>query len=448
MSAGLATRYTDPGAWAGLGAVALLAAVAASLAATRPVLAFVVALSPVLLLLATQPMWAAVVGVCLLPFAADVAQAGPVKVAVSDVLMGLAVVSGVLTLGRQSLHPLRPMLPLLAIYTGVLIVALVAHLDQSALVNAIQRLQIVGIPLVVGAALLDVRGLQRALSLYIVTASLLAVAWSADILPEVLEFQKNPVGQYIAGALLVIAADPGRRRRLLAIAPLAFGLLQTESRGSLLGLLLGLAVLVVARPGADKLKTAALLIPFLLVLGLAYAALPDDVQTRTSTLSGGTGSSGQYTIQIRETYRGDALAIIERNPLLGVGIGNYLAGNQSDLTLTNDPHNVLLLEAAEGGVPLVGALVVLMVGSGALLWRRRHDTPLAAVALAVQASTIGHGLVDVYWVRGTPVLGWLLVGAALVDAERRCQRDAAIETKTLPAERRGAGQAARQPQRL
>jgi hypothetical protein len=27
-----------------------------------------------------------------------------------------------------------------------------------------------------------------------------------------------------------------------------------------------------------------------------------------------------------------------------------------------------------------------------------------------------HGLVDIYWVRGTPVLGWLLVGMALAQA--------------------------------
>jgi hypothetical protein len=25
---------------------------------------------------------------------------------------------------------------------------------------------------------------------------------------------------------------------------------------------------------------------------------------------------------------------------------------------------------------------------------------------------VAHGLVDVYWVRGTPILGWLLVGMA------------------------------------
>ena len=426
-----------------------MACAAAFTAPREPVLALAVVCLPGLLLLATRPAWAAVLGVGLLPFASDIVQGGPVKVSLSDVLLSLAVVAGLLGLRRDSLRPLTSMLPLLAAYSGALIVAVVAHLGQAAVVNGVQRLQILIVPLVVGAALLSNRMLRRALSLYIFTATLLAATWSAELLPEALAFQKNPVGQYIAGALLVIAADPRHRWRLLALVPLTFGLLQTESRGSLLGLILGLVALVLARPGADKLRTAALLVPFSIVLWLAYSALPDDVQQRTTTLTdAGTeaGSSGQYTIQIREVYRDDAFELIQRNPLVGVGIGRYLAGNSSDLTLTDDPHNVLLLEAAEGGVPLAGALVVLMVGSGVLMWRRRTDTPLAAMALAVQVSTIGHGLVDVYWVRGTPVLGWLLAGAALADAERRLRQRAPQETARMHSGSR-SGAAKHQPQR-
>ena len=428
MAAGLAARSPGLPRAVPLILVAALAALAAVAASGNVLLALVVALVPAVLLLAVRPAAAAVLGVGLVPFAADVVQGGPVRVSISDVLLALAVVTGVLTARRRGWLALRPMLPLLATYTGVLLLALVAHLDASALINGVQRLQILLVPLVVGAVLLDRAHLQRALSLYVLTATLLAVAWSADVLPPELAFQKNPVGQFIAGALLIIASDARRWGRLLALPPLAFGLLQTESRGALLGLLFGLGVLVVARPGADKVRTAALLVPFLLVLGLAYQSLPDDVQARTSTLSDngpGAGSSGQYTIQIREAYRQDALRVIEDHAVVGVGIGNYLAGNRSDGTLTDDPHNVLLLEAAEGGVPLAAVLVVLIGGSGVLLWRRRQDTPLAALALAVQAATLGHGLVDVYWVRGTPVLGWLLVGAALADAaRRRSERDA------------------------
>ena len=43
---------------------------------------------------------------------------------------------------------------------------------------------------------------------------------------------------------------------------------------------------------------------------------------------------------------------------------------------------------------------------------RRAGAAVAVAAAAVLLSTVAHGMVDVYWVRGTPVLGWLLVGMA------------------------------------
>jgi ABC-type amino acid transport system permease subunit len=56
------------------------------------------------------------------------------------------------------------------------------------------------------------------------------------------------------------------------------------------------------------------------------------------------------------------------------------------------------------------ASFILLIGGVAFaLWRVRRNE-LAAGAAAVLVATAAHGLVDVYWVRGTPVLGWLIVG--------------------------------------
>jgi hypothetical protein len=41
---------------------------------------------------------------------------------------------------------------------------------------------------------------------------------------------------------------------------------------------------------------------------------------------------------------------------------------------------------------------------------RQIDVGPAAAGVLI--ATVAHGLVDVYWVRGTPILGWLLVGMA------------------------------------
>ena len=79
------------------------------------------------------------------------------------------------------------------------------------------------------------------------------------------------------------------------------------------------------------------------------------------------------------------------------------------LTPTDDPHNVLLLQAAEGGWLFAGSFVVLILGTGYALVRLR-GVELAPAAVAILIGTTAHGLVDEYWVRGTPVLSWLLAG--------------------------------------
>jgi len=413
---------------ASLAAVLGTASLVAFVAERSVRVALVVACLPLLILLCTRPVLAATVAVGLLPLAVDIVGGGPAKVSLPDLLMLLALATGLLVTPSDAWRPLKAMLPLVGAYAAVLLFAVLAEPVVGALVDGVQRLQIVLVPLAVGGVLLRVRQLDRALSCYVATASLLAVTFALGVLPEALEFQKNPVGQYIAGAILVVAFDPTRRLRLLSLAPLAYGLFQTQSRGAVLGLLVGLAALLVARQGAERIRAAALLLPVLLVLGLSYASLPDDVQRRTTTLSAdaerkdGQESGGEYTIEIRKAYRDDALRIVRSQPLTGVGIGNYRSGVEAEGTLTNDPHNVLLLEAAEGGVPLAIGFLVLVVGATVLIWTRRGSTPLAPLAMAVHVSIVSHGLVDVYWVRGTPVLGWLLVGAVLADAARRRPR--------------------------
>jgi membrane-bound metal-dependent hydrolase YbcI (DUF457 family) len=71
-----------------------------------------------------------------------------------------------------------------------------------------------------------------------------------------------------------------------------------------------------------------------------------------------------------------------------------------------------LLQAAEGGYVLAASFVVLIAGVLLVLARARNlETSPAAAAVLV--ATVAHGLVDVFWVRGTPVLSWLLVGMTL-----------------------------------
>ncbi len=223
-----------------------------------------------------------------------------------------------------------------------------------------------------------------------------------------LGLQKNPTGQLIANAILVLIALRPLRGLLPCLVILIPGLFLTESRGAIVAAIVGLAV-IVALHGFGVRPLVTRVVP---LLGLALAVfllMPVAVQERATTLSAGTETAAEYSITLREQHARDAHRVIDAHPWTGVGIGNYLAGDPSAGTQTSDPHAVHLLEAAEGGYPLAIALVVLIAGSVIFLIRVR-ELELAPVAAGVLLATVAHGLVDVYWVRGTPVLGWLLVG--------------------------------------
>ena len=140
-----------------------------------------------------------------------------------------------------------------------------------------------------------------------------------------------------------------------------------------------------------------------------FVLLPAALQARLTTFSPGTGSPGAYALSIRQQYRTDAEHIIAAHPLVGIGVGNYYAGNPYRGTPTTDPHDVLLLQAAEGGYLFAVSFVLLIFGCVLALGKMRN-VDIAPAAVGVLLATAVHGLVDVYWVRGTPIFSWLLVG--------------------------------------
>jgi hypothetical protein len=153
-------------------------------------------------------------------------------------------------------------------------------------------------------------------------------------------------------------------------------------------------------------------IPVLIAAVAAFALVPAAVSQRLTTTSAGTlRTTGQYSIHIHEQLLHDAHVIIAGHPWSGIGVGNYLAGDPYLGTQATDPHEVVLLQAAEGGYGFAASFVLLLAATSFILYRMRR-VEVAPAAAAVLIATVAHGLVDVYWVRGTPILGWLLVGMA------------------------------------
>lgn len=343
---------------------------------------------------------------------------GGFHLAVSDVLLSVAfagiVLGGMLAGAVPSAQVLKPVKSPVLQYAVVLAILLTVHLGLKDAAQTGQRLELFAIPLVVGAFTVLAGKELPALKAYIVGASVLAVLWAVS--HDAILGQKNPIGQMIGNALLLLVGLPQLRRYAPFGLVLIPGLLLTGSRGAVVGTVVGLVVILALQSRSRMLFKRLALVAF--VGFVAYALVPVSLQQRLTNYSAGTGSQASYANRYRQEYARDAEHLIAKHPVVGVGVGNYVAGSARDLTLVTDPHNVLLLQAAEGGIAFALSFVVL-IGGVALALRRMSSVPIAPVAAGVFLATFVHGLVDVYWVRGTPVLGWLLVGMACAAYARR-----------------------------
>jgi hypothetical protein len=331
------------------------------------------------------------------------------QVAISDlllVILGAAVLFRIVITGSApEVRALRPVALPVLVYGTIMVLLLPFHLGIGNALQTGQRFELFVVPLVVGAfAALSNRHVPL-LQAYVLATTVLAIVWP---LHEFGGLQKNPVGQLIANAILLLVGFRALRRLWPCLLVLVPGLLLTQSRGAIVAAAIGIIVVVLLR-GLPARQMAIRVVPVLLAAGLTFALIPATTQERLTTFSAGTTSKAEYSIWYRDQYAADARRIIEANRWTGVGVGNYGAANASSFVPVDDPHNVLLLQAAEGGY-LLAAGFVLVIGGSFLALVRMRRIELAPAAAGVLLSTAVHGVVDVYWVRGTPVLSWLLVG--------------------------------------
>ena len=407
------------GGWA---ALVLVSVFLGALAVTSVKLLIVLLGAVALALLVMRPEWAAVGVLVALP--AGLAVPGiALKVGLSDLLVLVAITGWIV---QDVLRPpedvrpraVRPMRVGLLLYAGAALLTVVLAPSQVAAITLAQRGLIVLGPVLVGAGLVRTGKLRQGLEGYLIACCVLAVAAIVESgADNILQVQKNPAGGYLtAGLIIAVVLRPGRRWIGYA-ALLAVGSLATQSRGALLGLIAGAVVALLVVRFRERRRLLLSLGASSVVLVLGYLTLPAAARERLLTTSG----THDFAIRYREEFQADALDTFRSHPLFGVGVGNYGGGPRQPGN--NDPHQVLYLQLAEGGLVLSVGFVVLM---GLTLWlplRNAARSTLAVAGLAVQLSTLVHALSDVYWVRGTPTMGFLLVGALLAAVDYALQRD-------------------------
>lgn len=400
------------------GAGLLVAAAITAFAVGHPGLALVALAAAGAVVLFIKPDLVAVLAVALLPYPLDLPTGLPIDLSPTDALIALALagwlVAGLLRPRREPrIHVLRSLgIPLLA-YGAAMALTFVVHPSVPGAVTMFQRVGLVVGGLLLGAGLVRIGRLRLSLEIYLASASLLAVAAVVDSGDAAfLGVQKNPAGGFILAALFIAILVKPSPRWLLYTPVLAVGLLATQSRGALIGALVGIAVGIVVVRWRGRVRLMFATTGVLGLIVVAYSYLPAGAKERLLRTSG----SNDNAIQDRTSFQADALDHFHSAPWTGVGIGNYTGGPRLPGIL--DPHQVVLFQLAEGGIPLLVAFSVLVLGGAFVVLRHSRSSPLALAALTVQVATVIHAMTDVYWVRGTPTPAWFLIGAALAVAIR------------------------------
>lgn len=393
--------------------VVVTAVVAAyALSAGHAPLAFGIAFLPLLVWESTRLTAALVVLGASLPAIWNLAGgAVSANVALSDLLLvfigGSILLRAVAAGSAPALEALRPVAFPVIQYGVFMLLLLLVHPGGRELLQTGQRAELFVLPLIVGAFAAFTKRYLQVLKGYVLAATVLAAVWPLDHL----SFQKNPVGQFIGNAILLLIAFPRLRGLFPCLVVLVPGLFLTASRGAVAATVIGLVVVVLLHESRGRIVVTRV-IPVLVAAAAAFVLVPAAVSQRLTTTSSGTlQTTAQYSIHIHQQYAHDANAIIASHRWTGIGVGNYFAGDSYLGTQTTDPHEVVLLQEAEGGYGFAASFVFLLAATSFVLYRMRR-VDVAPAAAAVLIATVAHGLVDVYWVRGTPVLGWLLVGMA------------------------------------
>ena len=355
---------------------------------------------------------------------------------ISDAFLIVAALSALLSLDL-SRRAVRNAVFVIASYQAVQLLAVVHALTAYAAQEWAHRLLLVTGGVLIGAALVRRGVLRPALQLFVAGGVVIAVlgvavTFASALTPAYPLQQKNYEGDLLASALLIVLFVPRdvwtlrTRWRVVLLAVLGAGLLSTQSRGAMFALAFGLVVYALF---SRRFDGRSFLLVLVTLTGLAFFATSfgGDLQVQLQQQYG--------SLFDRQLYAREAVQAWQTSPWLGAGIRFWETGLYA---LNSDPHDLILYTLGESGVIGLASLLVLLVGTGVVVFRSR--SALAVLAVALLATRFAHGLVDVYWVHGSLAIPWVIAGAAL--ALPRRATDTSATDAPPPAARRSAELAA------
>jgi len=236
---------------------------------------------------------------------------------------------------------------------------------------------------------------------------------------SVFAFEVSPSANYLALFLVPILVFAVSRIRVIAIVLIVSGLIFSDSRGGILGLVAGLLYLIFHRLQKRSAKIFVVALAILFFITIGYFARPD---LSASPDSGRIATSNNIRYEIWRTSA-EILTQSPRNFIFGIGLGNYQHHfNEFTKGRVNypefiapkalTPHNVFLAMWTNGGLAMLVAFVWLLV----LAFRQKNALPAQGALVAL----IGHGLVDTpYFKNDLSVLFWVLIVLTMVGSSKK-----------------------------
>ena len=430
---------------------------------TRPVAAIGISLALVVALLAARSPAYPVAFAGLPPIVLAITGSDPLPPGTTIAAVTAAVIAGILAaiLLRGEAPPLLSILSLPGIATALLLVLLIVRLPASADLDVGSekvQLFIVGNVLFLLAGVFVGWRLRHIRTLLAVTLAV-AVAAAAVVVLQLLtgtaqtvlpdrfsvsaEYGPIALGRTSATGLVIAAyfvlSRSGGVVRLVAagtIPVLVVALLGSGSRGPVVALTFGLAVLLILGIAGGAARRPLLLIAAsaLAAVALVPQLLPNSVVSRAfsfATEDATLASNGRFT-EWDTAYEN-----FVRDPWTGVGTGEY-AGLRGDELY---PHNVFLEAAVELGIP--GLLLVLVIVAGAAyqlarVWRATvgEERLVAAAVLALFVTALANALFSGAMPHNLALWLWAGVGAGFaartVPSTTSLRRRVSVPTRSQP----------------
>jgi hypothetical protein len=406
--------------------VAAVELVIATVAASAPGMALLVMAGTVLLGLALLAPALVLIGAFPATFAYWRVGPASLGMSVADALTILGVVVALPFVPWRS-RSLRRILWAACAYAAILLVTVVAHPSQRALIEVFHRLSMVAGAALIGAALGRLGKVALALRAFLLAAAVVSAAAVLDTLAHRLRpaypfgIQKNAAGELIVMGLVILLAAPqrigyGRRATTVLAVVLIAGLAASEARGPALALVAVFALHLLRsrrRSDASRIVRLAplLLVASVILIGISVVTYRErDLNAQTQQFNSLNSRLDDYHYAITNAW--------EPHPLDGNGLKWFFAPNSP----VGAPHDLIVGELSEVGlVGLAGLIGLLWV---VLQTARRSSSDLGDAAFLVVVARVLESMLGIFWTAGTGTLPFLVLGLMVGDEPEAADRAA------------------------